>query len=184
MNRSSLELLLLALVRDGLGSPYELKSQSELSLGSTIPALDRLEKDGLLSASKPGARKSRRFTVTPQGQRLLQNEWGELQQRSTTDLDSIVRIAYLTWMNGSAAEAATFLEGAAERLRRLGMVRNAKALGLGRVPRKVNNEDFTWLRNRIEGKRLVAEANGLVALAKELRKAALPGMSKSRKKEK
>ena len=41
---TSLELFVLAMVRQGLATPYELKTKAGLSLGSTVPALARLEK--------------------------------------------------------------------------------------------------------------------------------------------
>ena len=40
---TSLELFVLAMVRRGLATPYELKTKAGLSLGSTVPVLARLE---------------------------------------------------------------------------------------------------------------------------------------------
>ncbi len=52
---TSLELFVLAMVRQGLATPYDLKTKAGLSLGSTVPALARLEKDSLVEASDKGA---------------------------------------------------------------------------------------------------------------------------------
>jgi len=43
------------MVRQGLATPYDLKTKAGLSLGSTVPALARLEKDSLVEASDKGA---------------------------------------------------------------------------------------------------------------------------------
>jgi DNA-binding PadR family transcriptional regulator len=45
---TSLELFVLAMLQQGLATPYELKTKAGLSLGSTVPALARLEKDALV----------------------------------------------------------------------------------------------------------------------------------------
>src|SRR4051794_15977091 len=129
--RSNLELLLLSLVRDGLGTPYELKARADVSLGSAIPALARLESDGLVKASAMEARGSRRFTLTAKGIRILGAEWELQLQSPTTDVDSILRIAYLVWLNGSTGKAAIFLEKSADRIHELATMASSEATLFG-----------------------------------------------------
>jgi DNA-binding PadR family transcriptional regulator len=97
---SSLELFVLAMVQQGLATPYELKTKAGLSLGSTVPVLARLEKDTLVKASEEGARRSRKFSITAKGAKALTHGWVEQLATEHTDLDSILRIACLAWLHG------------------------------------------------------------------------------------
>lgn len=49
----------------GTGDSVRLQDKAGLSLGSTIPALERLQKDGLLTASEPGARQPPLCPILP-----------------------------------------------------------------------------------------------------------------------
>jgi DNA-binding PadR family transcriptional regulator len=80
---TSLELFVLAMVRQDLATPYELKTKAGLSLGSTVPVLARLQQDGLVKASEEGARRSRKFSITAKGNKVLEQGWAE-QLKSTT----------------------------------------------------------------------------------------------------
>jgi DNA-binding PadR family transcriptional regulator len=169
--RSNLELLLLSLVRDGLGTPYELKARADISLGSAIPALARLESDGLVKASAKEARGSRRFTLTAKGSRVLGIEWQLQLQSGTTDVDSILRITYLSWMNGSASKAAIFLVKSADRIHELATMASSEATLFGSSAEAVDNDALRWLRARVAARRLEAESRELLALARRLRSA-------------
>jgi DNA-binding PadR family transcriptional regulator len=168
--RSTLELLLLSLLQDGIATPYELKSRADISLGSSIPALARLEADGLIEASDPQPRRSRRFTLKTKGRTALKKDWSEHLQSSTTDVESILRIAYLAFLNKSSAKAAVFLEAAADRLRGLATMAHAESTRFDRRGAKVDNEELRWLRARVDERRVKAEAQELSALAQEVKK--------------
>jgi DNA-binding PadR family transcriptional regulator len=168
--RSTLELLLLALLQDGLGTPYDLKSRADISLGSSIPALNRLEADGLIEASDPKSRRSRRFTLKTKGRTALKKDWSEHLQSPTTDVESILRIAYLACLNKSPGKAAVFLEAAADRLRGLAAMAHAEATRFDRRGAKVDNDALRWLRARVDERRVKAEAQELSVLAQELQK--------------
>jgi DNA-binding PadR family transcriptional regulator len=168
--RSTLELLLLALLQDGISTPYELKSRADISLGSSIPALTRLEADGLIQASDPQSRRSRRFTLNTKGRSALKKDWSVHLQSSTTDVESILRITYLACLNKSSGKAAVFLEAAADRLRGLATTAHAEATRFGKSGAKVDNEELRWLRARVDERRVKAEAQELSALAHELKK--------------
>ena len=98
--RNNLELFVLALVQGGHSTPYELKTKAGLSLGSTVPVLARLEKDVLVKASEPGLRRSRKYSITAKGTKVLTQGWTEQLATHPNDIDSILRIAYLAWLNG------------------------------------------------------------------------------------
>jgi hypothetical protein len=168
--RSTLELLLLSLMQDGMGTPYELKTRAHISLGSSIPALTRLEADGLIQASDPQPRRSRRFTLKTKGRIALKKGWSRHLKSSTTDVESILRITYLACLNKSSGKAAAFLESAAVRLRGLATMAQAEVSRFGRQGKGADNETLRWLRARLEVRRIEAEADEMILLAKDLRK--------------
>src|ERR1051326_3610450 len=96
---TNLELFVLAMVQLGLETPYDLKAKAGLSLGSTIPLLARLTETGLLKASDPDRRNSRKYSVTREGASALRHGW-KAMLTGDTDTDSALRIAYLAWHNG------------------------------------------------------------------------------------
>jgi DNA-binding PadR family transcriptional regulator len=68
--RNPTQILVLALVNCGLRTPYDLKSQSGMSVGQSSPVLKLLEKARLLT-SEPGTRKSLRYAITEKGRAEL-----------------------------------------------------------------------------------------------------------------
>ncbi len=166
---SSLELLLLAQVRDGITSPYQLKLHSHLSLGSTVPALNRLKAEGLLGVYNRGARGLREFTITSKGKRVLATEWEKLLSQAMSDTESILRVAFLAWINGASKRAADFLETSAARIQGLSTVTAAEAHRFSLLRENHRGEELRWLRARIETARRHAEAAELLRLAAEMR---------------
>jgi DNA-binding PadR family transcriptional regulator len=172
--RSTLELLLLTLIRDGIETPYELKTRADISLGSAVPALARLKTDGLLKTSGPEARRSRRFELTPKGHRVLKQGWSEHLRSATTDVDSVLRIAYLCWLNGRVLDASIFLDRAADRVAGMATMAAAETTRFGRRSGEVNSDAMRWLRARVQARRIRAEAEALRDLAEELRNVSAP----------
>jgi DNA-binding PadR family transcriptional regulator len=169
--RSNLELFVLAMIQQGLGTPYDFKMKAGLSLGSVVPALARLEQDELIEGSEPGRRKSRRYITTPAGDRALSREWESNLNGRVNDLDSILRIAYLAWLNGKTREGAEFMEKSADALRGLaGSLRAEAARFASTVSDEPDGDAFKWLRTRCEAARVEAEAAALVELSGELNK--------------
>jgi DNA-binding PadR family transcriptional regulator len=166
--RTTLELYVMALVRAGIRTPYELKVRADLSLGSTIPALGRLEKEGLIKASELGARRSRRYSVTSKGEKILRTAWREQLDAQPTDLDSILRITYLIWIHKSPNEAAGYLRQSGLRLASLAKVADAEAIRFGKNIRIVDNEAMRWLRARVQARGWTAEADELLRISKDL----------------
>jgi DNA-binding PadR family transcriptional regulator len=169
--RSTLELLLLTLVRDGLATPYEIKMRADISLGSAVPALARLETDGLLKTTGPEARRSRRFELTPKGNRALKQDWAVHLRSATTDVDSVLRIAYLCWLNGRVLDASIFLDRAADRVAGMATMAAAESTRFRRRSGEVNSDSIRWLRSRVQARRIRAEAEALRNLAAELKEA-------------
>jgi DNA-binding MarR family transcriptional regulator len=180
--RSSLEFLLLTLIREGLGTPYELKARADISLGSTVPALARLEDAGLIKAcDTPQSRSSRRFTITAEGARTLKNHWREHLKNDATDIESVLRIAYLALLNDEIEECAGFLKRSSERAIGLATMANAEIDRFAPRSERTSTETLRWLRARLTLRRLESEANELDAIAAEIRKRTDQGVQKNKK---
>ncbi len=78
---SSLELFLLAGVEAGARSAYELHRRSGLSVGSLIPAFQRLVIRGWLAPAKPGSRGRIDHALTKEGKQALRG-WRSVVDRS------------------------------------------------------------------------------------------------------
>ncbi|MDT8067257.1 MAG: PadR family transcriptional regulator [Terriglobia bacterium] len=182
--KTNLELYILSLVRNGVATPYELNSRAGLSLGSTVPALARLESESLIKGSEPQSRNSRRYLLTSKGLRLLQREWREQLTEETTDLDSILRITYLARQYGTSEAAAEYLSKAGNRLHARANSLKSEAERFGGPDGWVKNDAFRSLRARIESRRLMAAADEIALLAKELLKSGRDEPAKTKKKKK
>jgi DNA-binding PadR family transcriptional regulator len=167
--RSSLELLLLSFVEEGLRTPYELKARGGLSLGSTVPALARLEADGLLRGSKPGARGSRKFEVTEKGRKMLKTETRLLSASLVGDSEAVLRTVYLMRKYASPSRAAAFLVLSATNATAMAKVANAEAERFGAATTVVDAAVYRSMRSSIDAARLEAEAKTLGILAAGIR---------------
>src|ERR1051325_1130641 len=127
MTGSDLDLFLLALVQSGLATPYELKAKAGLSVGSTAPVIERLEKDGFIAGSKPGVRNSRRFEITKTGRKKLQSDWQSLLGSQPSGFDTILRITYIAWLLGRRDTVSKFIHKSASTLRSVAAIRSAEA---------------------------------------------------------
>ncbi len=169
--RSDLELFVLALVQQGLATKYDLRERAGVSLGSTSPVLGRLEKDGLIRASEEGARRSRRFAITTKGANLLTQEWASHLLERPNDIDSILRVVYLAWMNGDTQGSVSFMKRSAEALRGLASSRRAEADRLAlRTDEIPDGDAFRWLRTHCEAARLQAESDALLDIRERINK--------------
>jgi DNA-binding PadR family transcriptional regulator len=168
---TSLELFILAMVQLGLATPYELKTKAGLSLGSTVPALARLLEDGLVKASEEGARKSRKFSITTKGSKKLAREWAGHLATDQTDLDSILRIAYLAWLHGDMKACQEFMKRSADGLRGwAGSIRAEAERMAGKVGTEPDCNAFLWMRKHCEAVRADADAAALTELSAQIGK--------------
>jgi DNA-binding PadR family transcriptional regulator len=169
--RSDLELFVLALVKQGLSTKYDLREKAGVSLGSTVPVLERLEAEHLIKGSEKGLRRSRRFSITDKGSKALSQGWAEYLAMRQNDIDSILRIIYLAWLNGDTQACARFMERSAEERRGWAMSRRAEAdrlaATIGEIP---DGDAFRWLRTYCEATRAEGEANALLELCAQMNK--------------
>jgi DNA-binding PadR family transcriptional regulator len=167
--RSSLELLVLTFVQEGLRTPYELKARGGLSLGSTVPALARLASDGLLRSSKPGARGSRSFEVTEKGLRTLEHDARILSEAPAADSEAVLRTAYLIFKYASPVKAADFLTFSATNAEAMAKVATAEAERFGAATTLVDTAAYRAMRARTDAARLEAEGKVFGKLAAKFR---------------
>jgi len=114
--KTDLDLFLLALVNNGVCTPYALQMSAGLSPGATIPVLQRLAEAGLVGQGKPGSRGRTEHRVTPAGKKLLKTGWKSLiEDGPSGDLDSDLRVALLALASGERRLAKDFLERSAAR---------------------------------------------------------------------
>jgi DNA-binding PadR family transcriptional regulator len=163
---TSLELFILAMVQQGLATPYELKTKAGLSLGSTVPALSRLEKSGLVKASEEGARRSRKFTITAKGAKTLAQCWEGQLAEDHTDLDSILRVAFLAWHHGDAKTCQEFLKRSADGLRGWAGSLHAESERLAsKIGTEPDGNSFVWMSKHCVGARALSDAAALAELS-------------------
>ncbi len=116
--RSDLDLFVLALLAEGVATPYELKQAAGLSPGATIPVLRRLVEQGMVSVGKPGPRGRTGHRITAEGRRFLKSGWRELiDEGPCGDLDADLRVALLALVVGKDRRLASdFLKQSAARM--------------------------------------------------------------------
>jgi DNA-binding PadR family transcriptional regulator len=162
----SLDLFILALIQQGLNIPYAIQLQAGLSVGSTLPALRRLLKTGLVKEEEPGqgGRRRREFTLTAAGKKRLQNAKTNLEQISADavgDLEATLRFACLASFWGDRREASRILLRAAGEFE--DRSENSQRLGHKRV------ESHSDLASMYRGLLFLNEADRQKGIAKRLR---------------
>jgi DNA-binding PadR family transcriptional regulator len=106
----------IALLLEGVSTPYELQSLAGLSPGATIPILQSLVEDGHVRAGKPGTRGRVAYVVTSKGKTWLGEVWPSLLQDGPSgDLDSDLRVFLIALRAGKdRARAEAFLRSGLE----------------------------------------------------------------------
>jgi DNA-binding PadR family transcriptional regulator len=114
--RSDLRAFVIALLLEGVSTPYELQSLAGLSPGATIPILQSLVEDGHVRAGKPGTRGRVAYVVTSKGKTWLGEVWPSLLQDGPSgDLDSDLRVFLIALQTGKdRARAEAFLRSGLE----------------------------------------------------------------------
>ncbi len=123
--RGDLELFVLALIDDGVSTPYELQQAAGLSPGATIPVLRRLLETGLVQTGKAGSRGRMAYRLSASGRQRLKVDWKELVTNGpSSDFDADLRVALLAlFVGGSRRLAVDFLhKSAARRLESLSSI--------------------------------------------------------------
>lgn len=95
MYDSLLDVYILSLFDRGFETAYDLQTQGGISLGSSVPALKRMESLGLIErkeSANPGRRKRYAFSLTEKGRQIVQRCWASLLATPPPgDLDSVLR---------------------------------------------------------------------------------------------
>lgn len=170
MESSVLDIFILSLLDRGYQTTYDLQRQAGLSLGSTVPALRRLEAKRLITRQEtltPGARPKHSFFLTPSGKKLARSGWKPFfEEDRADDLDAILRIVEMARANDfDLVEIRKFLE-------RSSRTRLESAKSLGKTAVAEEPQDYVMTRSRWNHARLEAEAKFLASVAKEYKKPA------------
>lgn len=163
---TNLELFVLAAVRSGLASAYDLKEKADLSVGTTIPLLQRLEQSGLL-ASKLAARRSRQYSLTSKGDRSLRVGWRNISASVPSDFESIVRSAYVgVSLENDLKKVRSFLKDSARQRKHLAAIRTKEAASISNALAAPSfGLSYRWFRACCDASRLRAETAALLEVA-------------------
>lgn len=163
---SLLDIYIVSLLDRGFETCYDHQRRGGLSLGSSIPALRRLEAAGLVR--KTGAvgtskRPSNGYQVSATGRKLARTSWIPLLKNPPpTDLDAVLRLADLASHYGAKVTAIASLFERAARERAL----LSKRASAGKVKKGVSTLLYLASKNDWDSNRLAAEAKFLRSLAK------------------
>jgi DNA-binding PadR family transcriptional regulator len=162
---SVLDLFILSLLDRGLQTPYDLQRQAGLSLGSTVPALRRLETAGFVrKKAQVGLSKRPRhwFQLSTAGRKLARGGWIQLlKDQPPSDFDAVLRLADMAQhYRARPANIVSFLEAA-------GSERRSSARSGVSEPREIRDSvRLVAMREAWHVARLRAEAKFLDGLAK------------------
>lgn len=105
MSASIVELFLLSLIDRGLTSKYELQRSGGVSLGSSTPALRRMQAAKLIVQDidgQVGSRPRHALKLSAAGRRLARTGWKDhLNPSLEADLDSILRLVDMAVFYGA-----------------------------------------------------------------------------------
>jgi DNA-binding PadR family transcriptional regulator len=164
VNPSILDVYLLSLIDRGLETPYDLLKQGGVSLGSSVPALRRLETADLVKKNAPtgfGKRPRHGFKLSTAGRKLARGAWiSLLNGQPPSDFDSILRLVDVArHYEAKNADVVAFL-GAASSERRSSARSGRNGFRETRAPLGIMATREAW-----DVSRLKAEAKFLAELA-------------------
>ena len=181
--RDDLELFVLALIDDGVSTPYELQRAAGLSPGATIPVLRRLLEGGLVRTGKAGPRGRMSYGLTAAGRQRLKIGWKDVIDIGPgSDLDANLRGALLAFfIGGSRRLAVEFLRtSAARKLESLASIEVPRNLGSGsRIAAEYDRLRAVSAKTLIKG-----EVAAVKAMARSFPHSVLPWQRPSVKKQK
>lgn len=125
----------------------------------------------IFSNRKPGARRSRKFSITAKGSEKLAHEWAKHLTTDRTDLDSILHIAYLAWLHGDWKACQDFLKRSADGLRGWAGSLHAESERLAtKFGTEPDGNTFVWMSKHCEAARAEADADALTELSAQIGK--------------
>ena len=157
--RTNLEFFVLAAVKGHLDTAYDLNRFADLSVGATLPLMERLERSGLLS-SKGGPRGSKQYSLTVAGRSLLQRSWRKLLGEVPREFEAILRIVYVAAvMDNTLGPTRRFLRAAGNERQRMGEHRQREANAILKEPGQGPfGRGHRWLRAHSDAARFATEA--------------------------
>lgn len=134
--KSDLDLFVLALINEGVSTPYALQKEAGLSPGATIPAIQRMLDAGLIRQGRPGSRGRTDSRISAAGKKVLKDGWRALiNEGPSADLDADLRVALLAISQGSAFSlAAELLKRSAAKLHEMGQAASPDVESVSTVP--------------------------------------------------
>jgi hypothetical protein len=114
--KDDLDLFLLALIREGITTPYRMQTTAGISQGASLQSLKRLALGRLIGVSEEGPRRKTECQLTSAGKRWLDAGCARLAESEPVgDLDSVLRKALLiAFLQKDGKKAAQFLRTAAK----------------------------------------------------------------------
>ena len=116
--REDLDLFLLALISQGIDTPYRMQSIAGISQGTSLQAIKRLSDDGLIRCSAEGSRRSKTWSVTRAGRNRLQRRPRASQGpiNGNGNFEGLLRTALvMAFVHGDFQSATSILRAAAHR---------------------------------------------------------------------
>jgi len=117
--KEDLDLFLLALIREGIATAYQMQRAAGISQGASLQSLKRLVERKLVRVCEEGPRRRTEYQLTWAGEKWLVSNTavlGEAEPRG--DLDSILRKGLLrAFLRKDGKQAADFLRRAAAQRR-------------------------------------------------------------------
>lgn len=170
MIHSVLDLFILSLLDRGLETPYDLQRQGGLSLGSTVPALQRLAAAGLIrkrAATGASKRPRHSFQLSAAGRTRARSGWKTyLKAPNQMDFEAVLRVVDMSqYYNAKTTDIVEFFEAAVSERR---VPASSRLLGADGKSSSLGHVSTLRAWNAA---RLKAEAKFLAALARSVRSA-------------
>jgi DNA-binding PadR family transcriptional regulator len=120
--REDLDVFLLALISQGIDTPYRMQSLAGISQGTSLQAIKRLLEHRLIRSSAEGSRRRKTWSLTRAGRNRLQRDYRPRasQDPINSSFESLLRTALLmAFVHGDFRSASSILGAAATRPKKM-----------------------------------------------------------------
>jgi DNA-binding PadR family transcriptional regulator len=120
--REDLDLFLLALISEGVDTPYRMQSLAGISQGTSLQSIKRLFEHGLIRSSAEGSRRRKTWSLTRTGRNRLQRDSRPRASQSpvNSNFEALLRTALLmAFVHGDFQSASSVLSVAATRPKKI-----------------------------------------------------------------
>ena len=128
--REDLDLFLLALISQGIDTPYRMQSLAGISQGTSLQAIKRLLEHGLIRSSAEGSRRRKTWSLTRAGRNRLLPDYRHRASQGPihSNFEGLLRTALLmAFVHGDFRSASSLLRAAATRLKTIDQVETQKS---------------------------------------------------------